>query len=286
MVNRGAERYFDIVIYTLLIIIGLASVFPLMYVLSVSLTPYSEVIRNGGFVVIPKQITFEAYRMLFGMDTIPRAFGVTIFVATVGTAINLALSVLLAFPLSRKKLIGRGLFIFMIVFTMMFGGGLIPTYLVVRDTGLLNTIWAMIIPGAISTFNVLVIKTFFENLPEELYESAKIDGAGELTVLLRLALPLSLPVLMTVGLFYLVGNWNTFFAAVFYITDTKLYPLQMIVRGLLMAADRPEVNVDVTIPSTTLQMASVIAACLPVIVVYPFVQKHLTKGMLIGALKG
>lgn len=286
MVNRGAERYFDIIIYTLLIMVGLASVFPLMYVLSVSLTPYSEVIRNGGFVVIPKQITFEAYRMLFGMDTIPRAFGVTIFVATVGTAINLALSVLLAFPLSRRKLIGRGLFIFMIVFTMMFSGGLIPTYLVVRDTGLLNTIWAMMIPGAISTFNVLVIKTFFENLPEELYESAKIDGAGEMTVLVRLALPLSLPVLMTVGLFYLVGNWNTFFAAVFYITDTKLYPLQMIVRGLLMAADRPEVNVDVTIPSTTLQMASVIAACLPVIVVYPFVQKHLTKGMLIGALKG
>lgn len=286
MVNRGAERYFDIVIYTLLILVGLASVFPLMYVLSVSLTPYSEVIRNGGFVVIPKQITFEAYRMLFGMDTIPRAFGVTIFVASVGTAINLALSVLLAFPLSRKKLIGRGLFIFMIVFTMMFGGGLIPTYLVVRDTGLLNTVWAMIIPGAISTFNVLVVKTFFENLPEELYESAKIDGAGEMTVLLRLALPLSLPVLMTVGLFYLVGNWNVFFSAVFYITDPKLYPLQAIVRGLLTAADRPEVNVDVTVPSTTLQMASVIAACLPVIIVYPFVQKHLTKGMLIGALKG
>ncbi|MDF2935416.1 MAG: transporter permease [Paenibacillaceae bacterium] len=286
MVNRGAERYFDIIIYTLLILVGLASVFPLMYVLSVSLTPYSEVTRNGGFVVIPKQITFEAYRMLFGMDTIPRAFGVTIFVATVGTAINLALSVLLAFPLSRRKLIGRGLFIFMIVFTMMFSGGLIPTYLVVRDTGLVNTVWAMIIPGAISTFNVLVIKTFFENLPEELYESAKIDGAGEMTVLLRLALPLSLPVLMTVGLFYLVGNWNVFFSAVFYVTDAKLYPLQMIVRGLLMAADRPEVNVDVTVPSTTLQMASVIAACLPVIIVYPFVQKHLTKGMLIGALKG
>lgn len=286
MVNRGAERYFDILIYALLIAVGIASVFPLMYVLSVSLTPYSEVIRNGGFVVIPKKITFEAYRMLFGMDTIPRAFGVTVFVAAVGTAINLALSVLLAFPLSRKKLIGRGLFIFMIVFTMMFGGGLIPTYLVVRGTGLLNTVWAMIIPGAISTFNVLVIKTFFENLPEELYESAKIDGAGEMTVLMRLALPLSLPVLMTVGLFYLVGNWNAFFSAVFYITDAKLYPLQVIVRGLLTAADRPEVNVDVTVPSTTLQMASVIAACLPVIVVYPFVQKHLTKGMLIGALKG
>ncbi|RAU93311.1 carbohydrate ABC transporter permease [Paenibacillus sp. YN15] len=286
MVNRGSERYFDILIYSLLIFVGIISVFPLLYVLSVSLTPYSEVLRNGGFVVLPRKLTLDAYRILFGMETIPRAFGVTIFVASVGTFLNLVLTVLLAFPLSRRKLMGRSLFIFMIVFTMMFGGGLIPTYLVVQKTGLLNTVWAMIIPGAISTFNVLVVKTFFENLPEELYESARMDGAGEFTVLSRLALPLSLPVLMTVGLFYLVGNWNVFFSAVFYITDPKLNPLQVIVRGLLMAADRPETSVDVTLPTTTLQMASVIAACLPVIVVYPFVQKHLTKGMLIGALKG
>lgn len=286
MVNRGSERYFDIIIYFFLILIGLTSVFPLLYVLSVSLTPYSEVLRNGGFVLIPSKITFEAYRVLFGMDTIPRAFGVTSFVAIVGTAINLLLTVLLAFPLSRRKLIGRGLFIFMIVFTMMFGGGLIPSYLVVKDIGLLNTIWALIIPGAVSTFNVLVVKTFFEGLPEELYESARIDGAGEFTVLIRLALPLSTPVLMTVGLFYLVGNWNVFFPAVFYITDSALNPLQIIVRGILMASDMKDSNAEVTLPTTTLQMASVIVACIPVIVVYPFVQKHLTKGMLIGALKG
>lgn len=286
MVSRGSERYFDFLIYFILILVGVMCVFPLMYVLSVSLTPYSEVLRNGGFVVIPKVITLDAYRVLFGMSAIPRAFGITAFVAVVGTAINLLLTVLLAFPLSRRRLKGRGFFIFLIVFTMMFGGGLIPTYLVVQSTGVLNTIWAMIIPGAISTFNVLVVKTFFEGLPEELYESARIDGAGEFTVLARLALPLSVPVLVTVGLFYLVGNWNVFFAAVFYITNTNLNPLQVIVRGLLMAADMKESSMDVTLPTTTLQMASVVVACLPVIVVYPFVQKHLTKGMLIGALKG
>ncbi|WP_438431272.1 carbohydrate ABC transporter permease [Gorillibacterium sp. sgz500922] len=286
MVNRGSERYFDILIYCFLILIAVVAVFPLLYVFSVSLTPYSEVLRNGGFVVIPHKITFEAYRLLFGMESIPRAFGVTAFVTVVGTAVNLILSVLLAFPLSRKKLKGRGLFIFLIVFSMMFSGGLIPTYLVVKGTGILNTIWAMIIPGAVSTFNVLVAKTFFEGLPEELYESAHIDGAGEFTILTRIALPLSIPVLLTVGLFYMVGNWNVFFPAVFYVTDTDLNPLQVIVRGLLMSAESAESNVDATLPTNTLRMASVVVACLPVIAIYPFVQKHLTKGMLIGALKG
>lgn len=286
VVNRGSERYFDYLVNGLLILLAVVSVFPLLYVFSVSITPYSEVLKNGGFVLIPSKVTFEAYRMLFGMETIPRAFLVTIFVTVMNTLLNLTLTVLMAFALSRKQLAGRGFFIFLIVFTMMFGGGLIPTYLVVKGTGLLNTVWAMIIPGAMSTWNVLVVKTFFEGLPEELFESGRIDGAGEFTVLLRLALPLSIPVLMTVGLFCVVGSWNTFFSAVYYITDPDLNPLQVIVRSLLMSSEQMESNVDTVLPTTTLQMASVVTASLPVIVVYPFVQKHLTKGMLIGAVKG
>lgn len=287
MVSRGSERYFDIFIYVMLLLLAFVCIFPLLYVLSVSLTPYSEVLRNGGFILIPKSITFEAYKILFGMEEIPRAFMITIFVTVMSTALNLILTIPLAFALSRKHLIGRGFFIFMIVFTMMFGGGLIPTYLVVQATGLLNTVWAMIIPSAISTWNVLIVKTFFENLPEELFESARIDGAGEFKVLSSIALPLSIPVMVTIGLFCVVGSWNTFFSAVFYITDNDLNPLQVIVRRLLISTSEMENgNTDITLPTTTLQMASVVMASLPVIVVYPFVQKHLTKGMLIGALKG
>lgn len=286
VVSRGNERYFDYFINILLILLAVISVFPLLYVFAVSITPYSEVLRNGGFVLIPRRITFEAYKALFGMDAIPRAFLVTSFVTVMNTLINLVLTVLMAYTLSRKHLVGRSFFIFLIVFTMMFGGGLIPTYLVVKGTGLLNTVWAMIIPGAMSTWNVLVVKTFFESLPEELFESGRIDGAGEFTVLLRLALPLSIPVLMTIGLFCVVGSWNTFFSAVYYITDPGLNPLQVIIRGLLLSSEQMEYNADIVLPTTTLQMASVVAASLPVIVVYPFVQKHLTKGMLIGAVKG
>jgi putative aldouronate transport system permease protein len=286
VVSRGSERFSDIVINILLILLGVFAVFPLLYVLAVSVTPYSEVLRNGGFVLIPHKITFDAYKALFGMDSIPRAFLVTTFVTVMSTLLNLILTVLTAYVLSRKHLVGRSFFIFLIVFTMMFGGGLIPTYLVVKATGLLNTIWAMIIPAAMSTWNVLIVKTFLEGLPEELFESGRIDGAGEFTVLTRLALPLSLPVLMTIGLFCVVGSWNTFFSAVYYITDSSLNPLQVVVRGLLLSSEQMEYNSDIVLPTTTLQMASVMAACLPVIVVYPFVQKHLTKGMLIGAVKG
>jgi putative aldouronate transport system permease protein len=286
MVSKGSEKWFDVFTYTLLILIAIVSVFPLMYVLSVSLTPYSEVLRNGGFVVIPKSITLEAYKYLFSMDSIHRSFAVTLFVTIIGTLLNLVITVLLAYPLSKKKLRGRGLFVFLIVFTMMFNGGLIPTYLVVKDVGLLNTIWSMIIPSIVATFNVLIIKTFFEGLPEEIYESARMDGAGEMTVLTRIALPMSVPALMTVGLFYMVSNWNVLFPAVFYITDMKLYPLQLVVRDIIMATDAVDVQVEVTLPTDTIRMAAVIVASAPIIAVYPFLQKYLIKGMVLGALKG
>lgn len=286
MVNKGSEKLFDYVIYALLVIIAVISVFPLLFVVSVSLTPYGEVLKNGGFVVIPHSITFEAYNTLFGMRQIPKAFGVTVFVTVVGTFINLVLSTLMAYPLSRKKLKGRSFFLFYVVFTMLFNGGLIPTYLIVQATGLLNTVWAMIVPTAIATFNLLIMKTFFENLPEEIFESARIDGASETRVLFNIVVPLSIPSMMTVGLFYMVTHWNTFFLAVFYITDQDLNPLQVVVRALLMSSQAQEVNPDITLPTMTLQMASVVLASIPIIAVYPFIQKYLIKGMLIGSIKG
>jgi putative aldouronate transport system permease protein len=286
MVRGRSDRLFDLLIYAILVLVAVSAVLPLLYVLSISLTPYSEVLKNGGFILFPKSITFDAYKELFTDSVIPKAFGVTVFVTVVGSIINLVLTILMAYPLSRKKLRGRTFFLMAVVFTMLFSGGLIPTYLIVRGTGLTNTIWAMIVPSAIWTFNLLIMKSFFESLPEELHDSARIDGAGETTVLVKLVLPLSVPSVLTVSLFYMVGHWNDFFSAVLYITNKQLFPLQVIVRNILLQSANMNQQTDVTLPTVTLQMAAVISASLPIILVYPFVQKHFTKGMLIGAIKG
>lgn len=285
MVRSTGEKIADGVIDALLILVGLVCVGPLLYVLSVSLTPFSEVLKSGGFILIPKQITFGAYQELFRQDYIPNSLWITVELTVIGTLINMVLTVLLAYPLSRKYMPGRSFFLLYIIFTMLFNGGMIPTYLLVRQLNLLNTLWAMILPNACWTFNTLIMKSFFESLPEELFESARIDGAGEYTVLFRIALPLSVPVLMTVMLFYLVGHWNEFFQAVMYVNKKELYPLQVVVRQILTQSSSSE-NVDITIPTQTLQCAVVIFASIPIIVVYPFIQKYFTKGMMLGAIKG
>ncbi|MGG4033640.1 carbohydrate ABC transporter permease [Paenibacillus cisolokensis] len=286
MVRGLEDKIFNAVSYTILALVGLATVVPLLYVLSVSLTPYAEVLKNGGYVLFPKEITFNAYEKLLSNSAIPRAFQITIFVTVVGTAINLTLTALLAYPLSRKGMPGRRLFLFMVLFTLLFNGGIIPTYLIVKATGLIDTVWALIVPNAIWSFNVLVMKGFFENLPEEIFESARIDGAHEWRILLRIAVPLSIPSIMTIGLFYAVGHWNSFFAAIMYITDRSLFPLQVVVREILMMTQQPLENAEDMVPTVTMQMSAVIFASLPIIAVYPFLQKHFTKGMIIGSIKG
>ncbi|TBL68353.1 carbohydrate ABC transporter permease [Paenibacillus thalictri] len=286
MVTGKNDRVFNSMVYVILAFVGLAAVFPLMYVLSVSITPMSEVLRNGGFIVIPKKITFEAYQLLFSESRIPAAFSVTFTITVIGTVLNLVLTMLMAYPLSRKFLPGRSFFLLIIVFTMLFNGGLIPTYLIVKQTGLLNTVWAMIIPSAVSTFNLLIMKSFYENMPAELFESARIDGAKEMRILLQIAVPLSLPVILTVGLFYLVMHWNEFFQAIMYVVNQKLYPIQVVVRSILLQSQSATEQIENPIPTDATRMASVIVASLPVIVMYPFIQKYFTQGMMIGSIKG
>ncbi|MFC3800279.1 carbohydrate ABC transporter permease [Cohnella sp. GCM10012308] len=286
MVKSKRDLVFDTAIFIVLAFAALAAVFPLLYVFSVSLTPYAEVVKNGGFVLLPKHITLSAYKGLFQQTGLPQAFGVNVFITVAGTFVNMLLTVLMAYPLSRKKLKGRSFLLLLVVFTMLFSGGLIPTYLVVKATGLLNTVWAMIVPNAIWSFNILIMKSFFESLPEELFESAKIDGAGESRILLQMVVPLSLPSMMTVGLFYMVGHWNELFQAVLYVTNPDLHPLQVFVRNILLQSQMSEIAVDVTLPTQTLQMAAVLVASLPIIAVYPFIQKYFTKGMLLGSIKG
>lgn len=285
---RGIEdRIFDYIIYFFLALVGLSAIFPLLFVLSASLTPFGEVLKNGGYILIPKTLTFDAYKELLSQARIPKAFGVTVFITVVGTFINLILTTLMAYPLSRKKLPGRNFLLFIVVFTLLFNGGIVPTYLIVKGTGLINTIWAMIVPNAIWSFNVLIMKSFFENLPEDLFEAARIDGAKEFRILWQIVLPLSLPVMMTIGLFYMVGHWNEFFQAIMYVTDRTLQPLQVVVRDILLQnSDQLSANVDNMVPTVTMQMAAVIIASVPIILVYPFIQKHFTKGMLLGSIKG
>ncbi|MNO22457.1 Trehalose transport system permease protein SugB [compost metagenome] len=286
MVNAKSDKLFNSVVYLLLAAVAVAAVFPLLYVISMSLTPYSEVIKNGGFVVIPRSISFEAYQRILADPALGRSMLVTLFVTVAGTTINMILTTMAAYPLSRRNLRGRTFFLLFIVITMLFNGGLIPTYLVVRSLGMLDTLWSLIIPGAIATFNVLIMKSFFENLPEELFESAKMDGAKEFRILWQIVIPLSVPSIMTVGLFYMVGHWNSFFSAILYITDVKLHPLQVVIRNMLLLTQSNELQAEVTVPTAAMQMAAVIAGSLPIIVVYPFIQKHFTKGMLLGAIKG
>ncbi|KRE49563.1 carbohydrate ABC transporter permease [Paenibacillus sp. Soil522] len=286
MVKSLDDKIFNGIVYVILGLCGLAAILPMLYVLSVSITPFGEVLRNGGFILFPREITFTAYRTLLTESNIPKAFQITVLITVIGTAVNIVLTGLMAYPLSRKNLPGRQFFLLMIVFTLLFSGGIIPTYLVVKSMGLLDSIWAMILPNAVWSFNVLIMKSFFEGLPEELFESARMDGAKEFRILLQIVIPLSIPVLLTVGLFYLVGHWNEFFQAIFYVTDRTLFPLQVIVREILIQSQQPLENAENVLPTQTMQMASVMIASLPVIVIYPFLQKHFTKGMLLGSIKG
>jgi len=285
------DRITDGFIYVILAIFGLATLFPVYYVMVVSITPYSEVLRNGGFLLIPKTVTFEAFEAIFSSSTVPKALNITVLITVLGTSLNLLVTMLLAYPLSKKFLPGRNAVLLGIVFTMLFSGGLIPTFLTVKATGLMNTIWALIIPGLVSTFNLLVMKTYFESLPSEIEEAAKVDGCGDAATLFKIVLPLSMPIIATLGLFYGVNHWNAYFGGIMYLNDRDLYPLQVVLRNMIVT---PSVSQELAVPQSQLsalppesiKMATVVVAIVPVILVYPFLQKYFIKGMLLGAVKG
>ena len=199
---------------------------------------------------------------------------------------------MLAYPLSKKHLLGRNFILLALVFTMLFSGGLIPSYLIVRAVGLYNTIWAMVVPGMVSTFNLLIMKTYFENLPQELDDAAKVDGCGEIATLYKIILPLSAPIMATLGLFYGVTHWNEYFKGIMYITDQKLVPMQVVLRSMIQSANVSQELMTTStmeiaqLPPETVKMATVVVAILPILIIYPFLQKYFIKGMLIGAVKG
>ena len=280
-----------ILIYIILVIIGLMTLFPFMDVVFNSLTSSKELVENAKAVIaIPKHPTLENYKYVLSGNSIFRAYGVTVFRTVVGTLLNLVITVMTAYPLSNKFLPGRNVLMQIFFFTMIFSGGMIPTYLVVKTFKLSNTIWALIIPSLLNVYNMIIMRTFFEGISEELEDAARIDGCSEWKTLLKIVLPVSKPTLASIALFYAVWHWNSFFDVVLYITDRKLWPLQTLLREVVLTMSMAELNAqmaDVAAPpSSSVIAATVMVSTVPILAVYPFLQKYFVKGVMVGAVKG
>ncbi|MGG1554684.1 carbohydrate ABC transporter permease [Paenibacillus ferrarius] len=284
MVKSLSDRLFQIFVYLVSIVACLVCIVPMLHVLNVSLMSYVDSIRSG-IALFPTSISLESYRYLLEDPYIVTSFKNTVFITLVGTALSLLFSAMMGYSLSRKDLPGVSVLMSLVAFTMLFSGGMIPTYYVVRELGLINSLWAMILPVLISPFNVIILRSFFRNIENSLIESAYIDGAGEFRIFAQIVMPVSKPVLATIGLFYGVGYWNTFFTALFYITKNELNPLQVVVRGLIAQATISDYAAEQHY-TMGLRMAAVVISAVPIIAVYPFLQRYFVKGMMIGAVKG
>ncbi|MEC1625356.1 carbohydrate ABC transporter permease [Bacillus mojavensis] len=289
MHNTKAGRVFDVCNILFLGGVGAITILPFLYIIAGSFATEAELAQRS-FFIFPETFTLDAYRYVFSTPTFIRSMGVSIFITVVGTAVQLFFTFTMAYPLAKRHVKGRNLLLNLVIFSMLFSGGMIPTYLVVKSLGLLDSYWALILPMAINPFNLIIIKNFFQQLPRELEESAKIDGCSEIGVFWRIALPLSKPVIATFALFYAVGTWNDFFHALLYINDSAKWPLQMVLRQVTILSDLTATNGDTmqnTIPPEQgIKLAVIVIATIPILAVYPFLQKHFAKGMLIGSVKG
>jgi putative aldouronate transport system permease protein len=290
--HRYNDRLADMLIYAVLTILTALSIFPILHVLSVSLSDPNEVARSG-LMLWPKGFTLESYRFVFKGPALMRSFGVTIFITVVGTTINLILTTSAAYVLARADLPGVSVLTIFVVITMVFSAGIIPGYMLVRSLGLINSVWAMIIPGAVSAFNLILMRNFIQQLPDSILESARLDGASELRILLQIVVPLSLPALATIGLFYAVAHWNEFFRGIFYIVDSSKWPLQVLLRSIVIEADLNELGMTnqdlygrLQVNQLTIRAATVMATVVPIALVYPFLQRYFVKGVVLGAEKG
>jgi putative aldouronate transport system permease protein len=282
------DRLFHVLNMVFLGFISVITFFPIYYVFVVSFTDSTEYLTKP-FVLFPEKWSVDSYRYLLSTRTFIRSLGNSGFLTIAGTLCSLAVTAALAYALSRKRLYGRRVFLLLILITILFNPGIIPHYLVVRQFGLINSIWSLIIPTLTSGWNVILMKGFFDSIPAELDESAAIDGCNDITTWFRIILPLSLPALAAFGLFYAVGYWNQFFNALLYLNDPQKWPIQVMLQNLLIASSNSELTSDAFMkapPKETLKMAAVIIATVPILVVYPFLQKHFAKGAMVGSIKG
>ncbi|PTM56567.1 carbohydrate ABC transporter permease [Desmospora activa] len=284
------SRLFDIFNYILLTVVALVTILPFIHVIAGSFATVKEVTQKS-FLLIPTEFTLDAYRYIFSTDTILRSLFVSIGITIIGTLFSMFLTTMMAYGLSRRDLDGRRVIMFMVVFTMLFNGGMIPTFLVVKAMGLIDSYMALILPTAINAFNLIIMRNFFQNLPAGLEEAAKIDGCNDIGILFRIVLPLSKPVLATISLFYAVTYWNTYMNAILYLNDPTKWPIQVVLRQIVilasgMSVDGAAFDPDfVAPPEQTVKMAVIVVATVPVLLVYPFLQKYFAKGALLGSIK-
>ncbi|AIQ51497.1 carbohydrate ABC transporter permease [Paenibacillus sp. FSL R7-0331] len=289
--NGLKNKAFDWIINTALILLVIVTLYPLLYVTFASFSESSQLVANKGFLFKPLGFSLEAYKSVFSNPGIIKGYGNTLFILVVGVTLNLFLTAVAAYVLSRRNVMWNNLFTFLIIFTMFFHGGLIPLYLIVKNVGLIDSLWATIVPFAVSTFNLIIMRTSFSAIPESLEESAKIDGANHLTILFRIILPLSKPVIAVMILYYAVEKWNAWFYASIFLKDRNLFPLQLVLREILIANSTDNMSTgassaDQFMIGETIKYATIIVATVPILVVYPFVQKYFEKGVMIGAVKG
>lgn len=293
--NSYSDKIFDIINIAVMAALVLIFVWPLWFVVIASFSNPNEV-WNGNVILLPKGFTLAAYEAVAEYKMIWTGYRNTIIYTVAGTVINLIMTVCAAYPLSRKDFVPRNFFMFMFMLTMYFSGGLIPTYLVVNKLHILNTPWAMMLPGAVSIYNVIITRTYFINsIPSSLQEAAELDGANTFQFLMKIVLPLSKPIMAVIALYYAVGHWNDFFTALIYLNDKDLMPLQSFLRDLLMSnkmslanmqgLDAAQAEAKMQL-SQTLKYSAIIVSTVPVLCIYPFIQKYFVKGVMIGSVKG
>lgn len=283
---------FEIVNIILMILLVVITLYPFLYVLAASFSDESAVLQ-GSISIIPSGFNLNAYKAVLNYPSIWTSYKNTILYTVVGTAINLVMTICGAYPLSRKDFYGKSVFTFFITFTMFFSGGLIPTFLVIQKLKLIDTFWVIVLPGAISTWNMIVMRTFFQGIPDSLEEAAIIDGCNDIQVLWNIVLPLSVPSLMTIGMFYAVGHWNSYFSALIYLKDASRYPLQLTLRQIVLQnqvndllAQSGVMEDTGRLMAETVKYATIIVSVIPILLVYPFIQKYFVKGVMVGSIKG
>ncbi len=294
IMKSNSDRVFDIVNYSFLTIILIIVLYPLIFIISASFS-HPSAVMSGRVWLFPVDFNLMGYKAVFRHKQVLTGYSNSLYYTIVGTTIQLAVTIMAAYPLSRKdKIFGKGVVMFFFTFTMLFGGGMIPNFLLVRALGLYNTRWALLIPGALGVWNMIITKTFFQsNIPDELYDAASIDGSGEIRTLFSIVLPLSGTIIAVNSLFYAVGKWNAYFNALLYLRDAKLFPLQIFLRNILvinqvdssMIEDVRDIAERQGL-TELLKYSLIIVASLPVMLAYPFVQKYFVKGVMVGSIKG
>lgn len=284
----------EIIMYGILLALTLITLLPMLNVLARSLSDGAQVALNPG-MIIPRGLTIEAYQYIFDTPVLMRSFGVSVFATVFGTLFNMIVTTMAAYGLSKTDLPGHRFLMWAVILPMLFSAGLLPTYMLIRDVGLLNSVWVLVVWGLVSPFNLILLRNFFWSIPDEIEDAARLDGASDLRTLWDIVLPLSKPVLATVSLFYAVGHWNDFFTGLFFITDNSKWPLQVVLRTIII--DQSMMNMggsssptgDTTrlvVSSENITAASIIFAVVPILLLYPFLQRHFVKGIMLGSVKG